>query len=165
MAITLTLYEWNGSDDPDSSDPGTSITDIDMGSTDAANFDPASYMIEPGDNSYSKHLKINFSGIPSGNRVEEAKLFKISGDYVDGESLKLNENFVKGTSLPSETDIGGSDLPTSLPGSQNINLPDSGNVLEADGYSEQFALQIQTETYTPDGATNTKVLAFVFEVT
>lgn len=162
MAVTVSWYEWNGTDDPDV-DAGQVITTIVVGSTDNYTFTPADYPIQAGDNSYSKHIKANFAGVGS-NTISNTKLHKSAGDYKTDEALEYNKDFDKGVTPPSTSDIGGSAIPTSLPGAQNLDLPDSGNVLEGNGYSEQFALQTQTSVGTEPGALNTKTLTLTYDV-
>lgn len=162
MAVSVAWYEWNGTDDPDV-DPGQVITAIVVGSTDGYDFTPADYKIQAGDNSYSKHIKVRFTGV-GGNTISDTKLHKSSGNYKTDEGLEYNKDFDKGEDLPSTDDISGSAIPTSLPGAQNVDLPDSGNVLEGDGYSEEFALQTQTGAATEPGALNTKTLTLTYDV-
>jgi len=162
MAVAISWYEWNGANDPDV-DAGQVITAIVVGSIDGYDFNPADYKIQVGDNSYSKHIKVRFTGVGT-NTIGNTKLHKSSGDYKTGEALEYNKDFVKGSTPPSEGDIGGSAIPTSLPGAQNLDLPDSGNVLEGDGYSEQFALQTQTSAGTEPGPLNTKTITVTYDV-
>lgn len=162
MAIVVSWYEWNDAADPDVN-AGNVITAIVVGSVDDYDFVPADYKIQAGDNSYSKHLKVRWVGVTP-NTISNTRFYKSAGAYKTDEALEYNKDFVKGTNPPSTADIGGSAIPTSLPGAQNLDLPDSGNVLEGDGYSEQFALQTQTSAATEPGALNTKTLTLVYDV-
>jgi len=162
MAITVSWYEWNGADDPEVDD-GSVITEIVVGSVDDYDFEPADHKIQAGDNSYSKHIKVRWTGVGE-NTVDNAKLYKSAGDYKTDEVLKYNEDFDKGSTPPGTDDIGGAPIPVALPDAQNLHLPDSGDVLEGDGYSEQFALQAQTSAATEPGALNTKTLTLVYDV-
>lgn len=163
MAATFEVSESNGA--------GETVTDgvsnINFGSTDAANIVAASYPIDAGDNSYEKWIRMHFTG--SFNQIDQLKIWKSSGAYVTGESLKTNltESGYSEATFSAPTASTSSEatntMPTSEPTDSNIGISGSlSGTLSAAGYSDYCVLQLQTTSSSPAGNVNQKVISLKY---
>lgn len=162
MALVVTVNEYNTVSETKSAD----ITDMVFGSTDASDFTPADYPITAGDNSYSKYFKYEWAGMASEglSEIQNPRVYKSAGAYKTGEGLTYNGSSIS-FATPSESSTGDSAIPTSLPGSQNLDLSGSGSgVLSSDGESNYFRMQRETTGSTPAGALNTLTITLVYDV-
>jgi hypothetical protein len=95
------------------------------------------------------------------------KLWKSSGAYVTGESLKAAANVSFAT--PSDTANADSDIPTAVGSALAILSAEGDSTIEygvsgVSGYTGYVRLQLQTTLgSTPAGAVNQKVLVFQFD--
>ena len=171
MAVTVTWVEFNGTDA--ASGNGTALADnINFGSADSANVVPASNPIAAGSNSYVKYWKVQWSG--SFTSISNAKMYKSAGDLKSGETLKFSGNYTK-TGSPSQTSISVPDIPTSLPGSNNICLPNltTDSLLQTDyesspdyasgARSSTIAFQLQTSAAIAAGVVNQKTISLTYD--
>ncbi len=172
MAVTITWYEFTGSNTPGDS-VGALATNINFGNTDAVDLTPASFPIAAGNNGYFKQLVVNVSG--SYTKISNMKLYKSSGAYVTGETIQFSGNIV--ASAPSTTDKSDSNIATSLPGSNNVapkggttagSLPYNGETVSSPGYysgsrTSLMRFQLLTTGSTPAGAVNQKTISFTYD--
>ena len=174
MAVTVTWIEFNASTGGPGTHVGTTATNVNFGNTDAVNLAVASYPIAAASNSFAKYLKINISG--SYTSISNAKLYKSAGNYVTGESLLFSGSVAY--AAPATTTTGDPAIPTSLPGSNNIclpdlttdTLPDESEVESSPGYysgsrTSILRFQLQTTSSTPAGAVNQKTFSLTYDRT
>ena len=185
MAVTVKWVEYNGTVD-DAGQGSALVSTINFGSTDSADLTPASYPIAAGSNSYIKYLKLQFSG--SFTKIDNLKLWKSSGNYKTGETIKFSGSYTK-SGAPVQTDIpdvGGKavpNIPTSSPADANVaytkwgtddhtttaaSLPTPSQSESSPGYysgsrSSMMAFQLQTTSSTPAGAVNEKTISVTFD--
>lgn len=162
MALVVTWNEYNGAGETGTND----ITDIILSSTDAPDVTPADYPITAGENSYIVYLKVEFTGMASESisEIANTRIYKSAGNYVTGEGMTYDGSSVS-YATPVQTASGDSAIPTSDPGSQNLDLNSSSSgVLTADGESDYFRMQIQTTVATPPGALNDKTITLLYDV-
>lgn len=171
MAVTVTWVEFNGAD-PDTGNGTALASNLNFGSVDSVDVVPANHPIAANSNSFAKYWQAQWSG--SFTSIFNAKLYKSAGALVVGESLKFSGNYAKPGS-PTQTDIGAPDIPTSLPGSNNIALPNTtdGSLSQAayessPGYasgarSSTMAFQLQTTSAIAAGPVNQKTLSLTYD--
>jgi len=164
MAATFELSESNGA--------GETVTDgisnLNYGSVDSPNLDPATYPITAGQNSYEKWVRCHFTG--TFNKIENIQIWKSAGDYVTGESIKTNlttsgySAATYSTPTQSTSTVATNDMPTSDPGSANLGIGGSlSGSLTSAGYSDYWVSQLQTTTSTPAGDVNTKTFTIQYD--
>jgi len=171
MAVTVTWVEFNGTDLEGGN--GTAVaTNLNLGSADSADVVPASNPIAAGSNSYVKYWRVQWSG--SFTSISNAKLYKSAGAFVTGESYKFSGTYTK-SGAPSQTGISVPNIPTSLPGSNNISLPNTtdGTLWQADyestpdyasgARSSTMAFQLQTTSSIAAGPVNQKTISLTYD--
>jgi len=171
MAVIVTWVEFNGTDA--ASGNGTALaTNLNFGSIDSADVVPASHPIAAGSNSYVKYWKAQWSG--SFTSITNVKLYKSAGNFVSGESLKFSGNYTKSGS-PTPTGISVPNILVSLPGSNNVCLPNctNGTLSQADyesspGYasgarSSTMVFQLQTTSGIEAGAVSQKTMSLTYD--
>ncbi len=170
MAVVVTWVEFNGA--ALDTGNGTPAANLNFGSADNVNVTPASDPIAAGSNSYVKYWKVQWSG--SFTSITNAKIYKSAGEFVTGESYKFSGTYAK-VGAPSQTSINVPDIPTALPGSNNISLPNTttGTLWQADyestpGYasgarSSTMAFQLQTTSGIAAGPVNQKTISLTYD--
>lgn len=177
MAVTVTWVEFNVADDE--AGQGTALaTNLNFGSVDSVDLAVASNPIAAGSNSYAKYWKAQWSG--SFTSISNAKLYKSAGAFVSGETLKFSGNYAKvgspsATALPAVGGVVVPGIPTALPGSNNICLPNTttGTLWFADykssfdqasgARSSTMALQLQTTSGIAAGPVNQKTISLTYD--
>lgn len=171
--ISVSLLEWNGAQTPGTYD-GTSVNTANFGYFDAPDLVSSDYKVPTGSNSYAKYLKVQFSG--AFVQISNAKIWKFSGDYVTGESLKFSGSIVM--AVPSPSDVGVDNIPTSLPGTSNLTLvagattdsvlPGPNDTPVSPGHysgsrSALMVFQVQTTSESPAGDANLKSITLTYD--
>ena len=157
MAATFGWVEHN-QNATDTSTP----TNLNFGSTNAADLAPSTYPITAGTYSYEKWIKADFSG--TFTRIENVKLWKSTGAYVTGEGVTYTGQtaaFATPTnSLSTEADTA---IPTSEP-SANVGIGAglSGSITAA-GSTDYIVLQSTIDTSASAGLTNTKTFTLQYD--
>ena len=171
MSLTVTFVEWHGSDTPGTTN-GEATTNINLGNSDTVNLVPASYPVKAGEYSYFKQGKFNFSG--SMTQVDNVRLYKSAGDYKTEEVMEFSGGIA--VSTPSTSSQSWAAIPTSLPGSANVILPNTtaGVLYQSDqesspGYtsgsrSGLAGFQLETTSNTETGAVNQKTISVTYDV-
>ncbi len=163
MAATFAIHESNGA-----GETTTVASNLNFGSADQANLEPASYPITAGDRSYEKWVRLYFSG--TFNKIENIKIWKSAGDYVTGEGIVTNltttgysaASYTTPTSATST--VATYTMPTSDPGSANLGIGGSlTGSLTAAGYSDYWVLQMTTSTSSPPGNVNQKTFTIQYD--
>jgi hypothetical protein len=164
MTATFAIHESNGTQST-----GTSVaTNINFGSTDAANLVVATYPITAGDHSYEKYERCYFSG--AFNKIENLQIWKSAGVYKTSEAIYANmttsgysnASFAQPTSADSSKATIA--MPTADPGAANMGLAGTlaGNITTT-GYSDFWVLQTDTGGDTPPGDVNQKTFTIQYD--
>jgi len=164
MAATFAIHESNGTQSTNT----TVATNINFGSSDTPNLDPATYPITAGDHSYEKWERCHFSG--TFNKIENIQIWKSSGDYVTEEAIFTNlttSSYSEATySTPTNNDstVATVAMPTSDPGSANLGIAGSlSGSLTSTGYTDFWVLQMDTGSNTPAGDVNQKEFTIQYD--
>ena len=170
MAMTVTFVEWHGSDTPGST-VGDATTNINLGDADTVDIVPASYPVKASEYSYFKQGKFNFSG--SMTQVDNVSVFKSAGAYKTEEVMEFSGGIA--VSTPSTSSQSWAAIPTSLPGSANVILPNlttdvlyQTDSISSPGYtsgsrSGLVGFQLETTSNTETGATNQKTISVTYD--
>lgn len=144
------------------------ITNLNYGSTDAANLTVASYPIAVGQNSYEKYVRVHVSAMGDSNKIDNIQIWKSAGDYLAGEGIQTNLKTSAYTAetyaTPSETTYTDQVMPTADPGAANLGIAGSlTGSLTAVGYSDYWRSQLQTTGSTPPGNANQKTFTIQYD--
>lgn len=135
-------------------------TSLNFGSFNIVDLSPLQYPVLAGENSYSKVLVARFTTIS--DKVFNVKIWKSSGEYVDGEAVKFK--CVAVYEVPSETDIVGADIPTEQPQTNNVSIGGSlSGELLTDGQTDYIVLQKQIAATASPGVTNTLIFTVQYD--
>ena len=164
MTATFELSESNGAGETVTD----GITNLNYGSADQPNLDPATYPITAGQNSYEKWVRCHFTG--TFNKIDNIRIWMSSGTYVTGETIKTNLTTSGYTaasySQPTQntSTVATNNMPTSEPSSANLGIGGSlSGSLTSEGYSDYWVSQLQTTTSTPPGDVNTKTFTIKYD--
>ena len=142
------------------------ITNVNFGSNDSYNLVHATYPIVAGNNSFSKYLRVKFTG--SGwTTISNMKFWKSLGALGVGETIKAVANIAYAT--PSATDTGDSNCPV-LEGSALAVDSYEGAVTiingatGVSGYTDYIRLQLQTTVSTPSGVVAQKTFKLQYDI-
>jgi len=138
-------------------------TNLNLGSTLAANLAPSTYPITAGTYSYEKWFRANFSG--SFTRIENLQFWKSAGAYVTGETIKWTGNYSTYTTpITVVSTIATTSVPTADPGTANVGIGGSlSGSLTAAGTSDFIILQASVTTAASAGAVNQKTLTLQYD--
>jgi hypothetical protein len=138
-------------------------TNLNLGSTLAANLAPSTYPITAGTYSYEKWVKANFSG--TFTRIDNIRFYKSAGAYVTAEVVNFTGQvtaYVAPTTTASA--YATSAVATSAPGSANVSIGGSlSGSLTTAGNSDFIILQASIGSTASAGATNTKTLTLLYD--
>ena len=100
MAASVRFNEYNG----ESATETQGISNLNFGSVDAPNLNPADYPIQRGDASYDKWIKLDFYGGVF-NRVSDFKFWRSDGNHGDGPDLPAGISVVGEVGTPASGDL------------------------------------------------------------
>ena len=158
MAATVQINEFNGAGQTKTA----SITNSNMGSTDAVNLTPASYPIAAGENSYEKYQKVEVTAMGGSSKVKTIKVWRtgsLSGS--DAHVTNARESAYGGaetyaTPVTSDSTKATQTMPSSEPTGANLGIGGSlTGELTAAGSSDFLVHQIQVDSGTTAGASTT----------
>lgn len=172
MAAVIEIAERNGPS------PGTetvSVSNLNMGSTDAPNLDPTTYPLTAPGNSYEKWFRLFVSSLGGSAKVDNFRLWlsAIGTGFAVGETM-LADLVISGYVAPTYpaggpantvSTIATTSMPTTQPASANIGIAGvlSGNITASPAYSDYVVLQTQLTASTPAGALQTKTLSIQWD--
>ena len=138
-------------------------TNLNLGSTIAANLAPSTYPITAGTYSYEKWVKALFDG--SFTRIENVQFWKSAGALVTGEVLNwTGQKVAYATPTNVVSTFATAAIGTSAPGSANVSIGGSlSGSLTATGYTDFIVLQSSITTAASAGATNSKTLVMQYD--
>lgn len=158
MAATVSIAESNGAGETVTA----SITNSNMGSTDAVNLTAATYPITAGENSYEKWQRFNVTNMGGSTAVKNLKVWRtgsLSGS--DAHVTNARESSYGGAETyaqptASASSVATQTMPTSEPTGANLGIGGSlSGELTATGYSDYLVHQLQTDSGTTAGASVT----------
>ena len=166
MAATGVLDERNGTD------PGVrqdNVANCNFGSNDSYEIVVATYPVTVGNNSFEKWWIMQFTD--TFNTVDNLKIWKVSGNYVTGESILTNarESSYGGaetytTPTESNSSVATEVLPITEPSGPNLGIGGSlAGQLVAPGDSDYLIEQLKSTGSTPVGDGNPKVFRFQWD--
>lgn len=158
MAATVSIAESNGAGETVTA----SITNTNMGNTDAVNLNPVTYPVTPGDLTYAKYQRIDVSDISTSSAILNLKVWRTSalgGSAVHVTNAGETAAYTAKTYVqPVKVAITGVDntMPTSAPATENLGIGGAlGGSITANGYSDYLVHQIDTDAADVAGSTST----------
>lgn len=158
MAATVEICESNGAGETVSHD----ITNTNMGSTDAANLNPVTNPVTPGDYTYAKYQRLHVTDMGTSSAILNLKIWRTSAlggsaTHLTNAGTTTNYN-VKTYVQPVATAIADVDnaMPTSVPATENLGIAGAlGGSITAAGYSDYLVHIILTDAGDVVGSTST----------
>lgn len=158
MAATIEICESNGAGETITH----SITNTNMGNTDAVNLDPTAYPVTPGAYTYAKYQRIHCTNLGGSSAINNLKVWRtgaLGGAAVHVTNARTSAyGGAKAYAQPVKTAISGVDqtMPTSVPATANLGIAgDLTSSLTGAGYSDYLVHQIQTNAADIAGSTST----------
>ncbi|MFZ2882215.1 MAG: hypothetical protein WA019_04020 [Candidatus Moraniibacteriota bacterium] len=158
MSATVSIAETNGA----GATITASITNANMGNTDAVNLDPVAYPVTPGERTYAKYQRFNVTNMGGSSAVQNLKVWRTSalgGSATHVTNARLTSYAGAASyATPVKTAITGADqaMPTSVPATANLGIGGSlTGSLTATGYSDYLIHQIVTDAGDVAGSTST----------
>ena len=162
---TVTIAESNGT----TPDITASITNSNMGSTEAVNLDPVAYPITPGTNSFEKWQRFCVSNMGASFKIDNLKVWRTTALGANASHLtNAREASYDGAQTfdtvngPLATDRKATydyteTMPISVPTGANLGIGGAlnGSITTATSYSDYLVHQIQTTASATAGATCT----------
>jgi len=175
MSATVHIAERNGplATSVETVDP----TNVNFGSADVVNLNPATYPLTAGAGacSYEKWLRLYVSSMGGSVLIDNLKVWlsDLGGGYKTGESM-LTSLVTSGYSAPSYPSGGPSGsvssvavnaMPTSMPSGANLGIGGilAGQILVAPAYSDYMVFQLELSASTPSGTLNTKTFTYQWD--
>lgn len=139
-----------------------SISNSNMGSTDAAALDPVAFPVIPGANTFEKWQKIHVTNMGGASKIDNLKVWR-TGALGGAATHKTNARTSSYAGAPtfatptaSTSSIATQTMPTSVPGTANLGIGGSlTGSLTAVGSSDYLVHQIQTNAADVVGSTST----------
>lgn len=158
MAATVTISESNGAGETITA----SITNTNMGSTDAVNLVAADYPIVAGQNSYEKYQRFCVSNMGGSSKIKTLKVWRttaLSGSDTHKTNARESGYVQKSYATPVATTStqATQTMPTSVPSGANLGIGGSltGEITSATSYSDYLVHQLQTDAATTAGTSCT----------
>jgi hypothetical protein len=158
MAATVAIAEFNGA----GATKTASITNSNMGSTDAVNLVAATYPIVPGANSFEKFQKLEVTNMGGSSAVKNLKIWRTTalGGSATHKTNARETSYAGAATFatPSATSssLATQTMPTSEPTGANLGIGGSlTGELTATGLSDYLVHQIQTDSGDVVGASCT----------
>jgi hypothetical protein len=138
-----------------------------MGSTDAANLNPATFPITPGLNTYEKYQQIHLTALNGSTQIQNLKIWRtgsLGGAAVHVTNARTS-GYVATVSytqpVNTTSSVATQTMPTSTPGSANLGIAGSlAGILSAPGFSDYLCMQIQSNASDTAGSTTTQNYQF-----
>ncbi len=158
MAATVEICESNSAGETVSHN----ITNTNMGSTDAANLNPTTYPITPGNRSYIKYQRLHVTAMGGSSAIDNLKIWRTgalggSATHVtNARTTSYAGALTYATPVTSSVSTVDQAMPTSEPGTANLGIAGSlTGQLTATGYSDYLGHQIITDSGDTAGSTST----------
>lgn len=158
MAATVTIAESNGAGETVTA----SITNTNMGNTEAVNLDPVTYPVTPGERTYAKYQRFNVQNMGGSSAINNLKVWRtgaLGGSATHVTNARTTSYGGAATyATPVKTAITGVDqtMPTSTPSTANLGIGGSlTGAITVAGYSDYLIHQIVTDAGDTEGSTTT----------
>lgn len=157
MAAVVSLSETNGA----GATVTASITNTNMGSTDAVNLVAANYPITANTRSYAKYQRLNVSDINGSSSISNIKIWRTG--VLDGADTHVTNarltsyGGAASYATPVNTAITGADqtMPTSSPATANLGIGGSlSGALTANGFSDYLIHQLVVDSASTSGTSS-----------
>jgi len=163
MAATVSLSESNGAGETITA----SITNTNMGSTDAVNLVSASYPITANTRSYAKYQRLYCSNLNGSTSIANLKVWR-TGSLGGSDTHVTNARTsayagAKAYATPVNTSIATVDqtMPTSSPAGANLGIGGSlTGALTGVGYSDYLVHQLVVDSASTTGTTTTLSISY-----
>jgi len=138
-------------------------TNLNLGSTLAANLAPSTYPITAGTYSYEKWFKAAFSA--SFTRIDNIQFWKSAGAYVTGENITwTGQQTAFAAPTTAASGYATSTVATADPGTANVSIGGAlAGSLTAAGSSDFMILQASVTTAASAGAVNQKTFTLQYD--
>lgn len=160
-AATVEICESNGAGETVTH----SITNSNMGSTDAAALDPVAYPLTPASNTYIKYQRIHVTAMGGSSKIDNLKIWRTGSLGTGGTHAHITNarttSYAGALTYATPVDttpVSGvtQTMPTSAPASANLGIGGSlSGSLTATGYSDYLGHQITTDSSATAGSTTT----------
>lgn len=157
-AATVEIDESNGAGETVTH----SITNANMGNTDAVNLDPVAFPVTPGSNTYEKFQKIHVTAMGGSSKIDDLQIWRTGALGGAATHLTNARTSSYGGALsyatPDTTEAASSTqtMPTSAPGAANLGIGGSlSGSLTATGSSDYLNHIIKTNGADVAGSTST----------
>jgi len=163
MAATVSILEANGAGETETA----SITNTNMGSTDAVNLDPVAYPVTPGANTYEKWQKFNCTNLGASSQLDTFRVWRVgalggSATHVTNartSSYAGAETYA--TPIATASSVATQAMPTSDPAAANVGVGGSlAGTITGVAKSDYVVHQIQTDAGDTAGSTSTMHYAY-----
>lgn len=158
MAATVQINEFNTVSETKTA----SITNSNMGSTDAVNLTAASYPIVPGENSYEKWQKLEVTNMGGSSAIKNLKVWRTGAlggaatHVTNARTTSYGGAETFATPVATASSVADQTMPTSEPASANLGIGGSlTGELTATGASDYLVHQIQTNASDTAGSSTT----------
>ena len=139
-----------------------SITNTNMGSTDAVNLDPVAYPVVPGENTYEKYQKMDVTAMGGSSKIDNLKIWRtgaLGGSAVhvtNARETSYGGADIFATPVATDSSQATETMPTSEPSGANLGIGGSlTGELTAAGSSDYLVHQIQSDAGDVAGSTST----------
>lgn len=157
-AATVEICESNGAGETVTH----SITNSNMGSTEAVNLTAVDYPITAGENSYEKWQRIHVTAMGGSSKIDNLKIWRTTALGAEATHLtNCKTSAYAGaptyaTPVATASSVAINAMPSSEPASANLGIGGSlTGALTATGYSDYMVHQLQTTASAVAGATCT----------
>jgi len=170
MVSTFSWVEYT--DTPGNASASTVPTNLNLGSTNAANLAPSTYPVTAGTYSYAKWVRGMWTG--TFTRIDNIQFWKSAGAYVSHEALftSATTGTFAATAFKTPTNSQEAKAPTTMPtadpGTQNIGVGGSlsGSITSSTAGSNEcdyIVVQMSVGSDASAGATNTKTFTLQYD--
>ena len=173
MSATVTISETNGAGAVVTAD----ISNINFGSTDAANIVPGDHPITAmaDGHSYEKWIRLLVDSMGSASVVDNIKCWisDLGTGYVTGEGISSNlrtsgytvASYPGGGPINTNSSVATVAVPLIEPTQGNVGIAGSlvGQIISDGSYSNYIVLQMDVTVSTPSGAVSQKVFSFSWD--
>ena len=157
MAATIQIDESNGAGEVQT----TNITNSNMGSTDAANLNPVTYPVIPGNNTYEKYQRMHVTAMGGSSSIQNLQIWRtgaLGGAAVHKTNARTAAygGAATYTTPVTTTSSYTQTMPSANPGAANLGIGGTlAGALTTTGYSDYLVHQIQTNAADTAGSTST----------
>ena len=158
MAATIEICESNGAGETVTHN----LTNTNMGNTDAANLNPVTYPVTPGDKTYIKYQRMHLTALGGSSAINNLKIWRTGalGGAATHETNARTAAYAGALTYAQPVKVAVSTvdqtMPSSVPASANLGIGGSlAGSLTGAGYSDYLGHIISTNAADIAGSTST----------